>query len=160
METMIEKPRSRRRWWLIALIVVGGIAIIANSGGNDTAETFQEISEGLDTGTADEAPAVTEPVLQYTRSEDNAIRSAESYIDTMAFSREGLIEQLEYEGFTTAEATLAVDTIVVDWNEQAYKSAESYLDTMPFSRTELVDQLVYEGFTASQAAYGVGQTGL
>ena len=160
METMIEKPRSKRRWWVIALVVVGGMFVIANAGGDDTAATFEEIGEGLDTGTESSAPVVTEPVSQYTRSEDNAIRSAESYIDTMAFSREGLIEQLEYEGFTTAEATLAVDTIVVDWNEQAYKSAESYLDTMPFSRTELVDQLVYEGFTASQAAYGVGQTGL
>ena len=157
METMIEKPRSRRRGWLIALVVVGGMFVIANAGGNDTQATFQEIGEGLDTNSA---PATADTTSQYTRSEDNAIRSAESYIDTMAFSREGLIEQLEYEGFTTAEATLAVDTIVVDWNEQAYKSAESYLDTMPFSRTELVDQLVYEGFTASQAAYGVGQTGL
>jgi len=29
----------------------------------------------------------------------------------MAFSRSGLIGQLEFEGFTTAQATYAVDTV-------------------------------------------------
>src|SRR5690606_26353632 len=38
-----------------------------------------------------------------TRSQENAIRKAESYLDFMAFSRTGLIEQLEYEGFDTDE---------------------------------------------------------
>jgi hypothetical protein len=78
----------------------------------------------------------------------------------MAFSRSGLIEQLEYEGFTTPEATLGVDYLNVDWNEQAWKSAESYLDLMAFSRSGLIDQLAYEGFTAEQATYGVDKTGL
>ena len=97
---------------------------------------------------------------QFTRSEENAIQSAESYLDVMAFSRSGLIDQLAYEGFTTAEATLAVDHLNADWNEQAWKSAESYLDVMAFSRSGLIDQLEYEGFTAEQATYGVGKTGL
>jgi hypothetical protein len=78
----------------------------------------------------------------------------------MAFSRSGLIGQLEYEGFTTAEATLAVDYLNVDWNEQAWKSAESYLDFTAFSRSGLIDQLEYEGFTTEQATYGVDKTGL
>ena len=78
----------------------------------------------------------------------------------MAFSRSGLIEQLEYEGFAAAEATLAVDHLNVDWNEQAWKSAESYLDVMAFSRSALIEQLEFEGFTAEQATYGVGKTGL
>jgi hypothetical protein len=67
---------------------------------------------------------------------------------------------LEYEGFTTADATLAVDYPNVDWNEQAWKSAESYLEFSAFSRSGLIGQLEYEGFTTEQATYGVDKTGL
>ena len=59
-----------------------------------------------------------------------AVESAESYLSYTAFSRKGLIEQLEFEGFSTADATFAVDHITVDWNEQAAKSAKSYLDIL------------------------------
>jgi len=70
------------------------------------------------------------------------------------------IDQLEYEGFTTAQATYGVDYLNVDWNEQAWMSAESYLDYSAFSRSELIDQLEYEGFTTAQATYGVDKAGL
>ncbi|WP_291381687.1 Ltp family lipoprotein, partial [Demequina sp.] len=66
----------------------------------------------------------------------------------------GLIDQLEFEGFTTAQATYAVDNVVVDWNEQAVLSAQSYLDTYyGWSRAGLIDQLEFEGFTTAQATY-------
>lgn len=78
----------------------------------------------------------------------------------MAFSRVGLIEQLEYEGFSNEDATYAVDNVGADWAEQAVLSAESYLDVTAFSRDGLVDQLIYEGFTAEQAEYGVTAVGL
>lgn len=74
--------------------------------------------------------------------------------------RSGQIEQLEFEGYSKADATYAVDAISVDWDEQAALKAASYLDTMQFSRSELIDQLIFEGFTQSQAAYGVSQNGL
>ncbi|MCV7415362.1 Ltp family lipoprotein [Mycolicibacterium litorale] len=88
-------------------------------------------------------------------SQQNAVRKAEEYLSISAFSREGLISQLEYEGFSTADATFAVDSITVDWNEQAVKKAQEYLSISAFSPQGLVEQLEYEGFTASQAAYGV-----
>ncbi len=93
-------------------------------------------------------------------SRANAVRSAESYIDSMPFSRSALIEQLEFEGYSTADATYAVDQLSVDWNEQAALAAASYLDLMPFSRSELIDQLVFDGFSGSQAAYGASSAGL
>ncbi|KUI29861.1 hypothetical protein AU195_06505 [Mycobacterium sp. IS-1496] len=93
-------------------------------------------------------------------SQQNAVRAAEEYLEVSAFSRQGLIEQLEYSGFSTADATFAVDAIVVDWNEQAVKAAQEYLEVSAFSRSGLIDQLVYSGFTPSQAAYGVAATGL
>lgn len=93
-------------------------------------------------------------------SQQNAVRSALDYLDYTAFSRQGLIRQLEYDGFSTADATYAVDSITVDWNEQAAKSAMDYLDYTSFSRSGLISQLMYDGFTAEQAAYGVATTGL
>ena len=89
-----------------------------------------------------------------TASQENAIESAESYLDFTGFSRQGLIEQLEYEEFSTADATYAVDHVTVDWNAEAVESAESYLDFTSFSKSGLIDQLEYEGFTPAQAQYG------
>jgi hypothetical protein len=78
----------------------------------------------------------------------------------MPFSRSGLIEQLEFEGYSKDDATFAVDSITVDWNEQAARAAENYLETMPFSRASLIEQLEFEGYTTAQAEYGVSTTGL
>ena len=95
-----------------------------------------------------------------TTEQENAVKMAKTYISTMAFSRSGLIEQLEYEGFTNEDAVYGVDNITVDWNEQAVKMAKTYLDIMAFSRSGLIEQLEYEGFTHEQAVYGVEQNGL
>ena len=93
-------------------------------------------------------------------SQQNAVRSAQEYIEISSFSRSGLIEQLIFEGFSTADATYAVDSITVDWNVQAARSAKEYLEISSFSRIGLVEQLVFEGFTPAQAQYGVATTGL
>ena len=87
-------------------------------------------------------------------------RQAENYLEVAAFSRSGLIEQLEYEGYSNAHATAAVDGLDIDYDEQAAKQAQSYLDLTGFSRSGLIDQLMYEGYTASQAEAGVDAVGL
>ena len=94
-----------------------------------------------------------------TMGQQNALRSALQYLNTMAFSKSGLIDQLEYEGYSTEEATYAVENCGADWNEQAAKSAQNYINTMSFSRSGLIDQLIYEGFTREQAEYGVSTVG-
>lgn len=76
-----------------------------------------------------------------------------------AFSYSGLVEQLQYEGFTAEESTFAVDNCGADWNEQAAKKAQSYMEYQSFSREGLIDQLLYEGFTQEQAEYGVTAIG-
>ena len=90
-----------------------------------------------------------------TASQLNAIESAESYLRFSAFSKAGLIDQLEYEGFSLDDSTIAVSSLDVDWYEQAAKSAESYLELSSFSRQGLYDQLIYEGFLPDEAEYGV-----
>lgn len=89
----------------------------------------------------------------------NAVRKALSYLDYSAFSYSGLINQLEYEGFSTEDATYGADNCGADWNEQAARKAQDYLDYSSFSRDGLIDQLKYEGFTAEQAEYGVTAVG-
>lgn len=110
-----------------------------------------------------EESQITEPVQNnqdnVTTGQKNALSTALQYLSVLSFSRSGLIDQLEYEGFTNEEAVYAVDNCGADWNEQASKCAKHYLELMPFSRQELVDQLLYEGFTQSQAEYGVSQNG-
>ncbi|WP_349816919.1 Ltp family lipoprotein [Mycobacterium antarcticum] len=95
-----------------------------------------------------------------TVSQQNAVRAAEDYLDYTAFSRQGLIEQLEFDEFSTEDATFAVDSITVDWNEQAAKAAKDYLDYTSFSHGGLIDQLEFAGFTPAQTEYGVAAAGL
>lgn len=95
-----------------------------------------------------------------TVSQKNAVRKAESYLSFSAFSRKGLIEQLEFEGFSNADAVYGVDNVGADWNEQAVKKAKSYLSFSAFSRKGLIEQLEFEGFTHAQAVYGAEQNGL
>lgn len=91
--------------------------------------------------------------------QQNAVRAARDYLDYAPFSRKGLIQQLAYEGYSSEDATFAVDSITVNWNAQAAKAAKNYLDYTAFSGNGLYEQLVYEGYTASQAAYGVSAAG-
>jgi colicin import membrane protein len=95
-----------------------------------------------------------------TLSQQNAVEKAESYLDFTAFSKTGLIKQLEFEGFSNADSVYAVENITVDWNEQAVLKAESYLEFSSFSKQGLIDQLKFEGFTPEQAAHGAAAVGL
>jgi hypothetical protein len=101
-----------------------------------------------------------------TAGQKNARESAEQYLQTAAFSRVGLINQLssQYgEGYSKADALYAVDHIDVNWNEQAAKAAKNYLATQPFSRNGLIRQLespAGDGYTHAQAVYGVNKAGL
>ena len=61
------------------------------------------------TATTTRAPTTTKPAL--TTGERNARESAAGYLKYSAFSRSGLIDQLEYEGFTTTQAQYGVNAV-------------------------------------------------
>ena len=94
-------------------------------------------------------PAPAEPPQK-----DQARRKAQDYLDFSAFSRSGLIDQLEFEGFPTDAATVAVDSLPIDWYEQAAKKAKDYIEFSAFSHSGLVDQLEFEGFSPDEAEHG------
>ena len=89
----------------------------------------------------------------------NALDKAKSYLKYSAFSREGLINQLDFEGFEEDDIIFAVDNVEVDWNEQCYEKAKSYLKYSSFSKQSLINQLEFEGFTDEQIAYAVEKVG-
>jgi len=83
----------------------------------------------------------------------------------MGFSRDGLIHQLSSDagdGYSVADATVAVDSLNIDWNKQAVRSAKKYLSIMGFSCKGLIKQLSSSAggrYTVSQATYGARQAG-
>ena len=99
------------------------------------------------------APVASAPTR--SMSQENALEKALQYLNYSSFSKSGLVEQLEYEGFSHEDALYAVDKCGADWNEQAAIKAQDYLNYSSFSRSGLIEQLEYEGFTYEQAIYGV-----
>ncbi|MDE5801313.1 MAG: Ltp family lipoprotein [Lachnospiraceae bacterium] len=100
----------------------------------------------------------TEKVL--TVGEINALNLAHAYLEAMPFSLNGLIEQLEYEGFSYDEAKYAADNCGADWKEQAVLMGRKYLELYGFSRSDLYEQLKYEGFSSNEAGYALRELGL
>lgn len=117
--------------------------------------TQSHVATQAEKPTETQTPTVSGP----TTGEKNALKSAKNYLNIMAFSYEGLIKQLEYEGYTNTEATYAADNCNADWNAQAVKSAKNYLSVSAFSCSGLIRQLEYEGFTSDQASYGTDHCG-
>ena len=105
------------------------------------------------------ARAATTEALPGTPGQRNAIRKGESYLRSQAFSRAGLLDQLDYEDYTAAEAEYAVAYVESQagprlWFDQAVRKGESYLRSQAFSFDGLLDQLRYEEFTEEQAQHG------
>lgn len=117
----------------------------------------QNENQAPDPSELEENPNPTQPE---TVSQRNAIRKAKDYLDFTAFSYQGLISQLEHEGFSRADATYGTDNSGADWYEQAAKKAQEYVDYSAFSRSGLISQLIYEKFTQSQAEHGADAVGL
>jgi len=167
-----KKPIYKRVWfWLIIVVVLLSIGGLGGSGDatdpvatDDAAVTEQEESVAIDDASQDvvvdvvpAAPVVKEPSV--TMGQKNALNKALDYLDYTAFSYNGLVKQLEYEGFSNSDATYAVSSCGADWNEQAAIKAADYLDYSSFSRDSLITQLEYEGFSNGEAVYGAGAVG-
>lgn len=89
---------------------------------------------------------------------NQAVLQAKSYLNTSAYSKEGLIHQLfSQHGFTKAEATYGVEHCKADWREQAVRSATQYANGINFtlSKSGLINQLKHIGFTKEEAVYAV-----
>lgn len=137
-------------------VLDGLLGELLAQGPEKTSEPVEPIEgDATTTEPEDTQPADSGP----TMGQKNALASAKSYLGISAFSYSGLIEQLEYEGYSHEEAVYAADNCGADWNEQAKKSAKTYLSITSFSRQGLIEQLEYEGFSYEQAVYGAEANG-
>ena len=118
--------------------------------------------------TTNEVTASNQKVEESKEVEDNvpmeykqALKSAQNYIDVMAFSKQGLYDQLtsEYaEKYSDEAAQYAIDNVKADYKEEAVEAAKNYLDTMSFSKEGLKDQLTSQyadKYTEEEAQYAI-----
>ena len=95
-----------------------------------------------------------------TENQQKALDEANEYIDTLALSHDGLIKQLEYDGYSTDVATYAADNCGANWNKEAKEMAEQYMESTTYTYKAMVQQLEAEGFTRDQAKFGARAVGL
>lgn len=151
---------------ILAAVALGGTACDTGQSGTHADKVVaQQKQEKKQEKKDDKSPAADnspapKPTPHYTTNQEQAIGAAADYLDYAAFSRSGLIEQLEFEDYSTKDATFAVEHIKVNWMKQAAASAAEYLDYDSFSRGGMIEQLEFEGFTAAQAAHGATSVGL
>jgi hypothetical protein len=133
----------KKRYWGVALIALIVIIVAVSASSNKTAAVV---------GNHAGAPA------------SEAQQAAQQYLQTEAFSKQGLIDQLDSSAgseYSQSAATQAVDSLSTNWNQEAVKVAQQYLQTEPFSCTALVQQLASSAgsqFTEAQAQYGAHHT--
>ena len=142
-----------------------GAELEAASQTDASATTATESSESTEDATPETTSAAPKPkpvksTPSLTVAQENAREAAESYLGFSGFSKNGLVEQLEFEGYEKADIDAALATMKVDWKAEAVESAESYLDMTSFSRQGLIDQLTFEGYTTKQASYAADAVGL
>ena len=135
---------------VIGLVICGllfaqSTPVVSNAAGYDLAQTH--------------ALLATSTASSSTVGQKNALSKAKSYLKMMAFSYEGLIDQLIFEGYTEEEAKYGADNCGADWNAQALKKAKDYLKMTAFSAKGLQEQLEFEKFTKAEAQYGVENCG-
>lgn len=132
----------------------GLIGILESHGFTTEQATYGVNAAFLAVETPAETPAETD-------AQKNAVALTKVYLtSSMGFSRPKFIEMLALSGITDADAEYAVDTMKVDWNEQAAKLAKVYFESelLSLSRFGLITQLESERFTTEQATYGVNET--
>jgi hypothetical protein len=152
-----------------ALLLVGIGAAIGSSGSSPNSTNTASVSPSAQAKVTPTAAATAVPTAPagptLTNQQQNAAGSARDYLNFQAFSRLGLIDQLSSsagDGYAVKDATIAVDSLHVDWNAEAAQSAKQYLQTMHFSCNGLIQQLdsaAGEKFTVAQATYGAKQAG-
>jgi hypothetical protein len=110
-------------------------------------------------------PPTAPPAPTLTEQQQNAATAAQNYLSFAGFSRQGLIDQLDSsygDGYSVHDATVAVDSLDVNWNAEAVQSAKEYLANGPFSCKGLIQQLdspYGDKYTVAQATYGAKQAG-
>lgn len=78
------------------------------------------------------------------------------YLDMLSFSRQGLIDQLLFDGYPEDAVIAAVDACGADWQEQAFRFVEDMLEYYPDTTEEsMLSMLLSDGYTQEEAETAV-----
>lgn len=147
-----KKPVYKRVWFWILVVLVIFIGSAAVSGGNDSSSSSSSLSSAKSSSSSSSHVSATKVA---------ALKSAQTYSDTMHMSKQGIYDQLTSDAgdkFDDASAQYAVDHVKADWNKNALKAAESYQKDQNMSPEAIRDQLTSDAgdkFTQDQADYAV-----
>lgn len=147
-----KKPFYKRVWFWILVVLVIFIGSAAVSGGNNSSSSSSSSSSAKSSSSSSSHVSATKVA---------ALKSAQTYSDTMHMSKQGIYDQLTSDAgdkFDDASAQYAVDHVKADWNKNALKAAESYQKDQNMSPEAIRDQLTSDAgdkFTQDQADYAV-----
>lgn len=147
-----KKPVYKRVWFWILVVLVIFIGSAVVSGGNDNSSSSSSSSSAKSSSSSSSHVSATKVA---------ALKSAQTYSDTMHMSKQGIYDQLTSDAgdkFDDASAQYAVDHVKADWNKNALKAAESYQKDQNMSPEAIRDQLTSDAgdkFTQDQADYAV-----
>ena len=147
-----KKPFYKRVWFWILVVLVIFIGSAAVSGGNGSSSSSSSSSSAKSSSSSSPHVSATKVA---------ALKSAQTYSDTMHMSKQGIYDQLTSDAgdkFDDASAQYAVDHVKADWNKNALKAAESYQKDQNMSPEAIRDQLTSDAgdkFTQDQADYAV-----
>ena len=104
-----KKEKKKGKGFKIAIGVVCVFVLIGVfGGGNDTKEsapaTTQQTEQQAQQAVEQTIENQQESQSEATKAEQNALKAAKQYLSVMAFSYDGLVGQLEYDGYTAEEA--------------------------------------------------------
>ena len=185
-ETSTVAPSPTRSTWKRPVVLIPAAAAVAVLGilaaglfsslfGGDDADASAgapatqgaEIAATIDAApSTDATPGTADaPVQPRAEQQLNSIQSeardlAASYLENRVHSRASLIAEVVAAGYREPDATAAIDSLKVDWNDQAVQAAEIYVEKFEFTRTGLIAQLEVDGFESHQAQYGASAVGL
>ena len=147
---------------LITGLAITAALVLAGCG---TTASQPKTSPPASSAVATPTPTPTPAGPTLTRQQKSAVSSAQQYLRTEAFSLQGLIAQLDSPdggGYSVNDATVAVDSLTVNWNTEAVQAANRYLAAEAFSCNNLIQQLDSPDgsqFTVAQATYGALHAG-
>ena len=147
-----KKPFYKRVWFWILVVLVIFIGSAAVSGGSNSSSSSSSSPSAKSSSSSSSHVSATKVA---------ALKSAQTYSDTMHMSKQGIYDQLTSDAgdkFDDTSAQYAVDHVKADWNKNALKAAESYQKDQNMSPEAIRDQLTSDAgdkFTQDQADYAV-----
>lgn len=152
---MLMKRKKNIKWIILPIVtIVVGCTISCIVWSVSDGKLNKKASNSYSSYKSDYGTYDSDYTYTPTTGKEGALAQAKSYLRSQAFSYKGLIEQLEYHGYSNYEATYGADNCGADWKEQAVKKAKSYIRSQAFSYKRLIEQLEYGGFTSDEATYG------